>query len=640
MLSDQAGPGGWLLAVGLWLVVATVPGLLAVTALRPELPRVDRWAIAPAVSIAVGYVPALWVSTRWPSAGLTVLALSLLVVAVSSAAVLLVRRRRGPGARSAQRHDLLLPLVGVTVIGVVLGLAAIGRAATSWSTVVPNDDGGRHGALVARVLMLGSVHPLDLETTDLAAGVSTDGFYPTGLHAVAALVATVVGAPTALVVAAVVAAAVWAPLGVYALARRWTDARSALVAATVLGLLLVVFPSAQISWGGWPLIVGLSLVPATVLALDRALPVDAGRGDALVAAAALVGVGVVHPPEAVAAGLVATLAAVLGADAGRARLRRVAHLAVVGAVGAAVLAPVVLAQLGGSSGYGSDEVLTSWGDAVMAVVWFPTLGGGDTGLGLATALSAVGLLLLGAAVSGCVRLFRTPGARGLVVAIVLFAIAAVLASQGLALRLTAPWYGQSFRLLAQAWTLATIPVGVGAVAAADTLRRRMPGRVGAALVVALAAACAVPLLVQSSRVADDAYTGSVVTAADRAAFAWLAQHTAPGERVLNDPKDGSVWAYALTDGRVAPVFGPKPLYGWAHYPDWSERLDLLDGAARIPSDPGLTRLAEDWDVRYVLVGERTFDSVHRNLDLEALTAAPGVTEVFRSGAAHVFQVRR
>jgi hypothetical protein len=130
-----------------------------------------------------------------------------------------------------------------------------------------------------------------------------------------------------------------------------------------------------------------------------------------------------------------------------------------------------------------------------------------------------------------------------------------------------------------------------------------------------------------------------VTAADREAFAWLAERTRPGERVLNDPRDGSVWAYALTDGRVAPVFGPKPLYGWEHYPDWSDRLALLDRAASIPSLPQLTRLAEQWGVRYVLVGERPFDPPHRNVDLQALLGAPGVTEVFRSGDARVFQVR-
>ena len=639
MLGEGIGAAGWLLAVVLWLVVGGVPGFLVATALRPTLPLVDRCAVAPLATVALGYVPALWASSVRPSSGLAVLQLALVVASLASGAVLLQRRRRGEPT-STQRPEHLRILGVVLGTGVLLGLWAVARAATSWGTVVPNDDGGRHGALVERVLLLGSVHPLDLETLDLATGGSIDGFYPTGLHAFAAVVAQVVGTPTALVTAVVVAAAVWAPLGAYALTRRYADATAAAVAAAVMGLVLVSYPGSVMDWGGWPLIVAVALVPAAVLVLQLGTLPRAGRRGVVAGAGAVAALAAVHPPEAVAAGLVALLAVLLDAERGRALAERFLRLVVAGVLGLVAVAPLVLAQLSGSAGSGSDELLAPWSDALAYLVWFPAIGPGSVdSVLLGIALSTVGVAVFAATVLGCLRLWPSPAARGLVVSVAVLGVLALLAFLGIARPLTMPWYGQGFRLLVQAWTLAVVPLAVGAVAAARAMRKRFPGHAGTALVAGLAVLCAVPLVVRSAQVVDSAYDKSVVTAADRDAIRWLAEQTRPGERVLNDPEDGSVWAYALSHGRVAPVFGPKPLYGWGHYPEWASRLELLDRAGAIPTDAGLAKAADDWGVRYVLVLERPFAPDRRTIDVEALRSAPGVRLVFRSGRAAVYQVR-
>lgn len=639
MLADGIGAAGWVLAVVLWLVVGGVPGFLVATAVRPTLPLVDRCAVAPLATAAVGYVPALWASSVRPSSGLAALQLALVAASLVSVAAILRQRRRAASARSSRPEHLRI-LGAVLVVGVVLGLAAVARAATSWGTVVPNDDGGRHGALVERVLLLGSVHPLDLETLDMATGGSIDGFYPTGLHAFAAVVAQVVGTPTALVTAVVVAAAVWAPLGVYALTRRYADATAAAVAAAVIGLLLVSFPGSVMDWGGWPFIVATALVPAAVLVLQLGTLPRAGRRGVVAGAGAVAALAAVHPPEAVAAGLVAVLAVLLDVERGRALVERFLRLVVAGALGLVAVAPLVLAQLSGSAGSGSDELLAPWSDALAYLVWFPAIGPGSVAsVLLGIALSTVGVAVFAATVLGCLRLWPAPAARGLLVSIAVLGALAVLAFLGIAKPLTMPWYGQGFRLLVQAWTLAVVPLAVGAVVTSRALLRRFPGRVGTALVTALAVLCAVPLMIRSAQVVDRAYGTSVVTAADRDAIRWLTEQTRPGERVLNDPEDGSVWAYALSHGRVAPVFGPKPLYGWAHYPEWAQRLELLDRAAAIPTDAGLAKAADDWGVRYVVVLERPFAPDRRTIDVEALRSAPGVRLVFRSGGAAVYQVR-
>jgi hypothetical protein len=147
----------------------------------------------------------------------------------------------------------------------------------------------------------------------------------------------------------------------------------------------------------------------------------------------------------------------------------------------------------------------------------------------------------------------------------------------------------------------------------------------------------VVIAMQTVRTGDVSLAASVVTEHDRAAYAWLHDHTRVGEQVLNEPSDGSTWLYADTGGQVLPLVaeGRGPRYD--NTPSAADKALLMARAADYASDAAVRSAAARWGIRYVLVGEGAFLGSTAELDAAALATAPGVREVFRVGNVVVYE---
>lgn len=89
---------GFVLSSLLWVLLGVVPGLLVMTWVVPGRSRLERLAVAPLVSIALGFAPAAWLSAlgvpqAWHAAWVVPL--------VVSVGLLVVLARRGALSRLA-----------------------------------------------------------------------------------------------------------------------------------------------------------------------------------------------------------------------------------------------------------------------------------------------------------------------------------------------------------------------------------------------------------------------------------------------------------------------------------------------------------------------------------------------------------
>jgi len=630
-LLANAGAGAWIAAWCLWPVVAMLPGYLVVSALQPRCSVLDRWAVAPLVSVAVAFVAAIWIDAVRPGSGLAGAAAALLLASVL--AVVAVRRggrRVFPvPARWPRSLSALVALMGASC---VMGVAVVLRSAGGLATVVPNDDGNGHGAFVARVLLTGSVDPVVVTTIDPVAAQGGGAFYPLGVHVLAALVASLSAVPAALVVVGLLAGAVWAPLALFALARRLVGVRVAVLGAGALALTTPWFPYEQMAWGGWPLIVAVALVPAAVLVTLGMRTVR----DLPVVVLALAGLFAVHITEFVVVAIIVGLSLALDPTVRGTRPARVGWPLLAAASALALVAPCARG-IGPTQAVGLVDATTlSALDGVREIVQRPYFGFQPPGAAFGVALTVWSLVSLGLVAVGSRWLWRIPTVRGIVASTWLFLGLAYAAYLGWGAVLTAPWYGSGNRLLAQASALAVIPASAALIGAVERARRRRPGRAWTST-VALAGVCvAVMLVVRTVQTGDAAFARAMVTTDHLAAFRWLSTHTAPGERVLNDPRAGTVWVYQAAGGALVPVFGPK--HNWATDPAWAGREYLRAHVADAASDPVVRAQAARWQVRFVVVDNADVPGATPALDVAAIVSSPGLREVFRSGAVRVYQL--
>ena len=111
-------------------------------------------------------------------------------------------------------------------------------------------------------------------------------------------------------------------------------------------------------------------------------------------------------------------------------------------------------------------------------------------------------------------------------------------------------------------------------------------------------------------------------------------HSTPGQRILNDHLDGSMWMYDLEG--LNPVFAPRSEL-WLG-PSWVDRNYLQAHIAEIATDERTRLLAEEWRIRYVVVGDRVPPGVTRRIDPTALAKSSGLRMVWRQDGAMVFEM--
>lgn len=620
---------GFVLACALWLLLGVVPGVLVATWLAPDRSRLERVAVAPLISIALGFAPASWLSALGvPQARHAAWAVPLLV-----STVLLVALGRRGDLRALAARSRTATLVGLACLAsTAVWLLGISLSRPGWASVVPDQDGSSHGVFVARILLTGSVSPDRVAAFDLADPGAVTVFYPLGVHALAAPIAELTSVASALLVPLTVLGSVALIVGSAALGRRVGGERLVVPSAVTAAVLVPWFPFAQTFWGPVPMVLALACVPGLVLAL-----VDArGRGGLLVAVLAVAGMLAAHTTELLVAAAIALLAVLLG----EVRQRGLGVLHVVAAVvaGSVVVAPLAAGLLSG--GASRPQELPRGGDALAVATWAalrPTIAfeaWATSSPALLGAAVIAGVAVASTAAVGACRLRRSPLALSVTAAVVACLVVAATARAGVLGLLSFPWYGNADRLASQAAALLPVLVGSGWV----WLQERESAAARSAASVGAAAVAVVLVAQAASSVVDDLTRCVAGTPYDRAAYQWLATQVAPGERVLNDHRDGSVWMYEATSGAVAPVFGPKPSGGWELSPYFDRAVRLRDHVLEIGADAQVRADAAALGVRFILVGSRRFEDVTPQLDAEAMERSAAFREVYRSGGARVFEI--
>lgn len=365
----------------------------------------ESLAAAPAVSVTLCYLAALAAELLGVSWGpVAVVA----VTAVATAAAWLIRRRwagtaaAAGGWRVSLPRDLWLPVGGV-IMSSAVGLWTFKRGFGHLSVLPQEHDMVLQTLLVARIARTGQAAPGQSSPVDLLTG-NPAGFYPNGLHMLAALAAPNAGlSVAALNAVTVVLFALVLPIGMAALARLVTPPSIRPVAMSVAALISVgayrpVFAFLH-DGGVLANAAALALAPGVVYAAITAVT-DRRLGTTVTAAVAFVGAVVVHPTAApliaITAGAWILGTLVVSADGVKDAVQKVARLAVAAAVAVVILGPFLIkaaATAGFVTAFPRGTPPTSLGGALGTTLSFYYGGYYNPGLGISQTVFAMTSLL-------------------------------------------------------------------------------------------------------------------------------------------------------------------------------------------------------------------------------------------------------
>ena len=547
------------------------------------------------------------------------------VLALSGAA-LLVLRRHDVGPRVA------VPLSVVLAWGAGAALWLLGIA--DRGAVPPHDDGYNHGLFVARIARSATLDPSVVIPHDVLSGGHGANFYPLALHEVAAFLVRLTGLDVAAAwtLCSVGLAVLALPAGMYALTRQLFPRCPS--AAAWCALIAAVSPTLTFStsyWGGYTLLAGFAVTPGALVLILHAPSARLSGRQVLAGGLALTGIAALHTSEytmaAVLAGCLLILRPVLRRDL-RAAGAAVVRVAAPFTVSVALLVPV-LAQLAGgvSERHGGDHpaggtaLPYAVAQVVFQVAYVPPR----------SVPAATVALWLGIAV--CLRRRQ---ARTWLVGFALFGLLFVLLTWSpfdLLISATSSWYSNPFRINYILAFLALPLMGValaGARPASGTTRPPL-WRTATAVLAVLVLVTSATSSLHTLRRNYDAF--SLVGADQRAAFAFMAAHIGPRERVVNQPQDGSPWMYSLYG--VAPVIALKSQQ--FDHPEWADAVYLARHVDEAGQDRRTDSLLDSFDVRYVYVGPRTFTAEGPWIDRAQLLRSPAFRTVFARGGTLVLE---
>jgi hypothetical protein len=623
-----------LLVLAFWL-----PGLVFGAAVR-----LRGWALAAAAPVltfglvAVGTFVLGKLNIRWGWGAFAGWVLAVSVVGFGIAWLIARRAARAtdegadePADEPVSRLQHLLVGGGV-LVGMAVGAVTFLRGIGNLELVNQDWDAPFHGNLVRWIAEHGSALPSTIGTISNQPG-NTGFFYPDAYHALLALLLDQGGLdmPHLLNLAALMGVLAW-PLGIAALAMAWRLPPVAAAAAAAVSTWFTPFPYDSL-WRGplYPYVAGIAMLPA-VLALTKLLL--ARRGGAtgpLTVALAGVGLAGLHTSLAfVFAALMLVLLLFGAVRLERIEWRAVALRLVVTAVLAAVLAaPLLLPSVGSASGV-TAQVWPSEATPAAAFTQMITFSG----------VQAYPLWLLGlTSFIGIALMVRHRIMLWFVGAYAVFGVlyAVTVSLEGnLIQTLTGIFYNDHWRLAALLPLFGAIGFGVFAWRTAEWLTARTRRLSVVAYGTAVVLACG--LLTRGGyighndqRLAISYSDGPAVSMAERAGYTWLAQHVRPGETVLNDFRDGSVWMYALA--------GVQPAE-WTYYgsaPD-STSSYLLAHLNQVDRDPKVRTSLATLRIRYVFVGSGMVRDYKMASGFANLATVKGFNKVFENSGAVVYQV--
>ena len=627
-----------------------VPGLVvgAVLGLR-------GWrlaAVAPAITFGVVATggPALdAMSVDWslPSFGAWTAGVALVLAA---AVLLWARVRPGAGAASgtgeaaedsaqtARRAPWEHLVVGGGVLlGMVVGTVVFLQGSGGLEVTSQEWDAPFHANAVRWIAEHGVAVPGALApTADLPAG--SPYFYPVAYHSLLAFVVQLFGVTASWVLnaAALTVVLIW-PLGVAAMGMAWRVPAPIVAVAAVVSSWFSAFPYDSL-WRGplWPFVAGVALLPGVLavgrLLLERAPAVPSAAAIAL----AITGIVALHPSIAfllLVYVVMLAVALVLRLEPVRWRAATV-PLVVTGALTVLVLLPVILPARAASTG-------------VQAARWaeFATPSEGFGQILLVSPVSTQPQWWLGlTALAGAVIMIQRRRLLWVLAAYLVigggYAATASMDNELVNL-ISGPFYNDAWRLAAALPLAGAFAVGEAVVALGTwlaprvRLRRSWPGVVGmsAAALVVLGLLGNGAYMARNIERLDRTYgDGPTVSAGEREAYAWLGTHLEPGEEVMNDRLDGSVWMYAFegVQPMVFTFYGARP---GSDAEQLQERLNDLDG------DPSVRRLVEEAGIRYVIVGDGFVrEDAKRARGMRNLEDVDGLDVVFSNDDAVIYEV--
>jgi hypothetical protein len=539
-----------------------------------------------------------------------------------------------PAQRARWEH---LVVAGGVLLGMVVGAVVFLRGTGGLGVVTQEWDAPFHANAVRWIAEHGAAVPQAIAPT---ANMPADApyFYPVTYHSLLAIVVQLfeVAPSWVLNAAALTVVLIW-PLGVAALGMAWRVPAPIVAVAAAVSTWFSAFPYDSL-WRGplWPYVAGLALLPG-VLAVGRLLIERFSLpGAAAAIALAVTGVVALHPSLAfllmvyvlaLAAALVLRLEPVRWRDAGL-------PLAVAGALTALVLLPVVLPARAVSAG-------------VQLAKW-PEFASPAEGFGQVLLFSPVtpypqwwlGLVALAGVV---IMVRRRRLAWVLAAYVVLGGAYAATASidNELVNTISGPFYNDAWRLAAALPLAGAFAVGEAVVALSAWLAPRMrlgtswpavTGVTTAALVVLALLGNGAYMSRNIERMSGPYGDGPTVSTGELAAYRWVAERVKPGERVMNDRLDGSVWMYSSA--------GVEPME-WTFYgtPAGSVADRLTNSLNEMDDDPSVRRLVEEAGIRYVVVGEGFVRlGMERSPGLRNLAGVAGLEQVFRNDDARIYEV--
>ncbi len=603
----------WLVIV--YLAVTFLPGLLIT--LSAGLRRWTAVALAPLVGYGVTALvgPLSSVGLRWTP--LTLLGGSVAMAAICLVLRVLVDRRRflaraavraGTGVARDRRGDATIAgaVVLASGIGAAVVLIGIGRL----DAIHQDWDAIFHANAIRFILDTGNTDPGALRAINNYEDPAF--FYPNAYHAVAAVVGTLTGANVPeLMNSQMLLVPGTTALGLAALLRGH-GARVALAATTPVLLVAFTGFATDMLFRGplLPFVTALALLPAFLLGLGDVL--DRPRfAPGLVVALTAVGLLGLHPSIALTAAIFA-VPMLLQRWAGR--LRRVLVEAPVLLVIAAMSGLLGLRFALGALKVGGTANLVDWkanqtpGQAV-----------GDL-LMLNHERAAPQFWLAALLVVGLLTVARLRPLWWWLVGATVFG-AGFVATSAYDLpwteTVTGPWWNDPWRFVAIAVLGLAVLAAHGAVVLAEAAlglarRQRLLGRPGLAGRVWLGAAMVAVLAVfglasngfyvpaNAKRMALNFQDGPTLPATERVAMAALARMAGPGDRIMNDPLDGSPWMYSL--------YGLHPMYGHIIAPlqfgrAGPDQQELIYSFRCLDSDQSVRDLIAKYGIRYVFVND-------------------------------------
>ncbi|WP_158545938.1 DUF6541 family protein [Blastococcus sp. TF02A-30] len=628
------------------LALLLVPGFVLGLALG-----LRGWVLvgsSPALTVGAAGVLAAWygmTGIAWTTTSTLVGLLVLCAVAVACA-----RPWRGHASPCAIRYGLHHHVaIGAALAGTaVVGALAVQRGTQNLEGIPQYWDAMFHANAVRYIAETQDAAPSALAA--VAQPANPDYYYPHTYHSLGALLFDSGVEPVQTVLNSLSAClpAVFA-LSLVALLRVVAPRPAMVFAGALLAGMFSAFPYDLVNFGPLlPLALAIAVLPAACGLLVR-LVRSPSVGVAGALAVAAVGLLTTHPSAAVAAALLMALLLLTGRRTDRPwRDRRTLLAVVLTAAAAVVLASPGLRGLTGVAGNATEidwPATETPGGAVGRLLLFnhETLWP-QWWLAL--------LLLLGA-----VAALRSPALRPFLVGAGVFLALFVLAASydtAVSLRLTSVWWNDRWRLAALFVVPAAVLAAAGFVRLEDWVLRlldRLPGRPPPAalvargsVVVGLLAVLLVLLtpngyLERNTRQVSLPYRdGPTVSSGEEAAYAELARLW-DGGTVLNDPADGSPWAYALEG---LPLVFKTPLTQPSSPEQFgSDRITLIEDFAPERDSAAVEDALESLDVRWVIVGEGfATDTVSRAPGLEGLDAVPGLTEVWSNDAATIYRVER